>query len=429
MTAIVHKGLYLTYKFIISATLILFFMNAQNAYAHFTHFEPRVIHISEKQDGLQILLRMPLPLLMLDKNWRGMDSLQSVPFTYRRQTEEGTQYIVDGSAIKQQFPAFSQLVTDNYALKHASRPTNALKVTHVHIFNSDRRKPFSSLQLAEQSFTSGDVVVDADVSNLFESSIDIRLFVPAATLDDSYTIDSDLGTHLNAIEKLANILQVHSLEGTSSTYSSIGALHLQFEPERGPVEAFIYHLRNGVLHILIGLDHVLFVLLIALASTSWIQTLKRATAFTFGHSITLAMGLYGLVPVGGWFIPAIEILIALTILYAAIAVLLKRQEVFGYLAIYFVGLIHGFGFSFVLNELVGEAGGLSILDLFAFNLGIELGQLVIYGIFAVMLLFKRWVGPLQRLQFPRWVSLTAILVSIFWVSERSLLLLAEVKYL
>ncbi|MDD1780291.1 HupE/UreJ family protein [Enterovibrio sp. ZSDZ35] len=427
MRAITYKGIYLAYKFAVSTILValfLFLMSAQNAYAHFTHFEPRIIHISEKQGGLQILLRMPLPLLLLDTSWRGFDSLQNVPFTYQKQTEEGTQYIVDTSAIEQQFPVFSQLVTDNYTLKHANRPQDSMKVTHVHIFNSDRRKPFSSLQLAEQSFTRGDIVVDADASNLFESSIDVRLFVPFAVFDDSYTIDSDLGIHLNAIEKLANIVQVHSQEGTSSTYSSIGPLHLQFEPERGPLEAFTHQLGNGVFHILIGLDHVLFVLLIALASTSWLQTLKRATAFTIGHSITLAMGLYGLIPVGTWFIPAIEILIALTILYAAIAVILKRQEIFGYLTISFVGLIHGFGFSFVLNELVGEAGGLNILDLFAFNLGIEFGQLVIYGIFAVLLLFNRWVDPLQRLQLPKWLSLTAILLSIFWVSERSFLLLA-----
>ncbi|MGF1766997.1 HupE/UreJ family protein [Enterovibrio makurazakiensis] len=426
MTAFKRKRINITCKHIATSILlifVLFLVNAQNAYAHFTHFEPRIIHVSEKHGGLELLLRMPLPLLLLDKTWRGSDSLQSIPFTYQKKTGEDTQYIVDVSAIEEHFSAFSQLVTDNYSLTHTNRPPSELIVTDIHIFNSDQRKPFSSLEHAEHSFIGGNIVVDADASNLFESSIDVRLLAPTATFDGRYNIDSELGVHLNAIEKLANIVQVHSQQGTSNTYSSIGPLHLSFEPEPDPLGAFINHLGNGVLHILIGLDHVLFVLLIALASTSWLQTLKRATAFTIGHSVTLAMGLYGLTPAGTWFIPAVEILIALTILYAAIAVVTKHQEIFGYMAISFVGLIHGFGFSFILNELVSEAGGLNVLDLIAFNLGIEFGQLIIYGVFAILLLINRRFDPLQRLQLNKWLPFAAILLSVFWVYERSVQLL------
>lgn len=293
---------------------------AGQAQGHFTHFEPRIIHLSPLPDGVQLLVRMPLPLLLLDRDWQGSDSGQAVPFT-RREREGGQwRYAIAPADFEDRFKALEQRVLTGYTLKRDGRPVERVALTQVHLFNSDRRKPFSTLAAAEAAFGDERVTVEADASNLFDSGIDLRLFVPGPQSGGVLTLESDLGVHLNAIERLANILQVHDGRGDSTTYSSIGVLELEFALGKNLVSALYGQLQSGVIHILAGLDHVLFVLLIVLASRGWRQTLLRATAFTLGHSVTLALGVAGYVPLMGWFIPLIETLIALTIVYGGVEI-------------------------------------------------------------------------------------------------------------
>ncbi|MEH6649889.1 MAG: HupE/UreJ family protein [Motiliproteus sp.] len=407
---------------------LLIWAAATQAQAHFTHFEPRIIHVSPQQGGVQLLLRMPLPLLLLDEDWQGGDSGQAIPFTQRERVGDQWVYRIDPADFEHRFAEFEQRVLAGYTLHREGQRLEGLSLTHVHIFNSDQRKPFSTLATAEAAFGVDKVQVDAGVIELFDSGIDLRLFIPAISLAGSFTIDSDLGIRLNAIERLANILQVHDGRGDSTTFSSIGTLHTTFAAQ-GHSMAFIGQLKSGVIHILAGLDHVLFVLLIALASANWLQTLQRATAFTLGHSVTLALGMIGYVPVGNWFIPLIETLIALTILYGGIMLAYKQQHRFGLLTMLFVGLIHGFGFSIVLSELVSQTGGLNVLSLIAFNLGIEFGQLAIYAAVVLLLLAYHRMAFLRHLDLPVFVSAGAVLVSASWIYERGGLLLSELQSL
>lgn len=92
-----------------------------------------------------------------------------------------------------------------------------------------------------------------------------------------------------------------------------------------------------------------------------------------------------------------------------------------------VGLIHGFGFSIVLSELVSESGGLSLFGLIAFNLGIEFGQVMIYAAVALVLLVYRSSAFMQRWNLPVWVSSGAVLISLTWIYERGGLLLTELQ--
>ncbi|MEH6471124.1 MAG: HupE/UreJ family protein [Halopseudomonas sp.] len=407
---------------------LLIWAAAAQVQAHFTHFEPRIIHVSPQQGGVQLLLRMPLPLLLLDEDWQGGDSGQAVPFTQRERVGDQWHYRIDPADVEQRFAEFEQRVLAGYTLHQDGQRLEGLSLTHVHIFNSDQRKPFSTLATAEAAVGEDRVRVEAGAVELFDSGIDLRLFIPATSLAGSFTIDSDLGTRLKAIERLANILQVHDGRGGSTTFSSIGTLHTSFAAQ-GYSLAFIGQLRSGVIHILAGLDHVLFVLLIALASANWLQTLQRATAFTLGHSVTLALGMIGYVPLGSWFIPLVETLIALTILYGGIVLACKQQHRFGLPTMLFVGLIHGFGFSIVLSELVSETGGLSVLGLIAFNIGIEFGQLAIYAAVALLLLAYQRMALLRRLDLPVFVSAAAVLVSASWIYERGGLLLIELQSL
>ncbi len=137
----------------------------------------------------------------------------------------------------------------------------------------------------------------------------------------------------------------------------------------------------GVEHILTGLDHVLFILTVILATTGWRDTLKVVTAFTVAHSVTLGLAFFGLVS-----LPAVivEPLIAFSILYVALENLFARQVRHRTLLVFAFGLVHGLGFVGVLRE-ISIAKEELISSLFAFNLGIEAGQLLIVAPFLLLL--------------------------------------------
>ena len=149
----------------------------------------------------------------------------------------------------------------------------------------------------------------------------------------------------------------------------------------------------GLQHIadLKGYDHILFILTLCAVYSlkEWKRVLVLITAFTIGHSLTLALATLDLVRVDG---DLIEFLIPLTIFITALANLFSRkqkvspfQHYFKYGVALFFGLIHGLGFSNYLRSLLGSERGLA-LPLFSFNVGIEAGQIIIVSI--IMLLTK-----------------------------------------
>lgn len=158
------------------------------------------------------------------------------------------------------------------------------------------------------------------------------------------------------------------------------------------MDEFLIYLRLGFDHITdpAGYDHVLFVIALCAVYTirQWRQVLILVTAFTIGHSITLALATLGLIQ---YKTALIELLIPVTILITAITNFFFREPTvrkqkgssssqagrYG-LALTF-GLIHGMGFSNYLRSLLGREATI-IKPLLAFNIGLELGQLVIVGI-------------------------------------------------
>jgi hypothetical protein len=103
------------------------------------------------------------------------------------------------------------------------------------------------------------------------------------------------------------------------------------------------------------------------------------TAFTVAHSITLAAVALGMTPGGGWFPPLVETAIAATILYMALENLLHPRLDRRWRLAFGFGLIHGFGFAFALADSLQFAGTHVLWSLAAFNIGIELGQLLVVG--------------------------------------------------
>lgn len=182
---------------------------------------------------------------------------------------------------------------------------------------------------------------------------------------------------------------------------------------------------SGIEHILIGPDHVLFLIGLLLLGGSVKRLALIVTAFTIGHSITLSLAALDILSPSSQFI---EPLIALTIVVVgADNILVLRNgntagqareatDIRAWLAAVF-GLIHGFGFAYVLKEFGLPQAALG-WSLFAFNLGVEFGQLLIVGAVAgaLELVRRRSAGAARGLAMAG--SIAVILAGLYWFVER-----------
>ncbi|MFT6214832.1 MAG: ABC-type antimicrobial peptide transport system permease subunit [Roseivirga sp.] len=157
------------------------------------------------------------------------------------------------------------------------------------------------------------------------------------------------------------------------------------------MDQFKLYFQLGYEHIidLNGIDHILFV--VALCSIylaqDWKKVLILVTAFTLGHSITLALSTFELI---NFDTDLIEFLIPVTIFITALSNLFRKEGSvspkalnLNYFFALFFGLIHGLGFSNYLKSLLGKSESI-ISQLLAFNLGLELGQIIIVVIFMII---------------------------------------------
>ena len=184
-------------------------------------------------------------------------------------------------------------------------------------------------------------------------------------------------------------------------------------------EQFKNYLQVGFVHIVPkGLDHILFVIGLFLLSTQLRPLLIQVTSFTLAHSVTLALGIYGVVTVS----PAIvEPLIAASIIYVAVEnIYADKLSRWRPLIIFLFGLLHGLGFASVLKE-IGLSSDNFVTGLIAFNIGVELGQLAVIAACFLMVGFwfrhKPWYR--QRISIP--ASVIIAVIASYWLIERTLL--------
>jgi hypothetical protein len=143
-------------------------------------------------------------------------------------------------------------------------------------------------------------------------------------------------------------------------------------------QAALRFVRLGFFHILDGTDHLLFLLCLVIPFRRFRALIPVVTAFTAAHSITLIASAYDLAPGALWFPPLIETLIAISIVYMALENIVGGSTVERrWLMSFGFGLVHGFGFSFALHESLQFAGSHLLASLVSFNIGVELGQLLV----------------------------------------------------
>jgi hypothetical protein len=154
--------------------------------------------------------------------------------------------------------------------------------------------------------------------------------------------------------------------------------------------SFELYFKLGLQHILDlqGFDHILFILSLCAVyvARDWVKILLLVTAFTLGHSLTLALATFEVVQIRS---EVIEFLIPVTIAFTALLTLIKPKPNSGkgiqlnYLLALFFGLIHGLGFSNYLRSLLGKEASIW-QPLLAFNVGLEVGQIVIVAAFLLI---------------------------------------------
>jgi hydrogenase/urease accessory protein HupE len=189
-----------------------------------------------------------------------------------------------------------------------------------------------------------------------------------------------VGLHATITDAL---VRVQMLDGTySTTLVRPSRPWIEIATSRSSLEVATAYLVHGIEHILFGYDHLLFVLALILIVRSTRMLLLTVTAFTVAHSITLSLATLGVVHVPG---PPVEATIALSILLLACEILRSDRgqasltAQWPWLVAFSFGLLHGFGFASALTE-IGLPQGDIPLALFAFNVGVEIGQLIFIAV-------------------------------------------------
>ncbi len=173
----------------------------------------------------------------------------------------------------------------------------------------------------------------------------------------------------------------------------------------------------GFLHILGGVDHLLFLVCLVLPFRRVWSLIPIVTSFTVAHSVTLAASAYNYAPDALWFPPLIETLIAMSIVYMALENIVAERPSRRWIVTLLFGLVHGFGFSFGLQHTLQFAGSHLVTSLLSFNLGVELGQLLVLALLVptLALLFRFVVAERMGLVI---VSALVAHTGWHWTAER-----------
>ena len=391
------------------------FPNPGSADVWFPHYEVSVPHdipadvvvraFVKAEDGvLRLVLRVPLT------------SMRDVDFPVRG---PGYVEIAEATAL---LPDLAQLWIAGYVTLYEDRSGDANPV------NSDIALPAPSVTATRISLPSDPSFADferalahmsapplADGIDLVleQAMLDVALSVPVSSENARFSIDPSWA-HLGI--RTTTVLRFVTPNGAERVFQYTGNPgRVRLDPRWH--QAFLRFVALGFAHILDGIDHLLFLLCLVIPLRRIVPLVKVVTAFTAAHSITLGASVMGLAPNALWFPPLIEMLIAASIVFMALENIVGRTVQRRWLWAFGFGLVHGFGFSFLLRESLQFAGSHLLSSLLGFNLGVELGQL-----FALLIMVPLLTLVLARVPRPRVagivVSALVAHTSWHWMTER-----------
>ncbi len=406
------------------ALLVLF---ALPATGHFLlNLNVRVFHVEHLADGVRLYLRTPMPYLVADKLGEPDDSGLPAPAPFTRNAREDGQVVhyVDPARIAADPPGLGRLAEQGIVLESGGlRLAGTVEQMVLHWVGSE--PGFATLAEARAAVAGG-AAMPPIPSPLYvgDAVVDVIIRYEAGAPLAAYRISARFDPGLPGQDQTANLLLDYG-PGHPKVYRTRGLMQEPLEVSRSALAAIATFVWEGVQHILEGLDHVLFVICLVLSAATLSALLWRVTGFTIGHSVTLALGFFGYVPTGAWFVPAVETGIALSIIYAAyIAIRPAASKRAGQarmlLVTMAIGFLHGLGFSFVLQEILQVTSPNIWQSLLAFNVGVELGQLlIVLAIWPVFHLLD-WARPTAGRLARAGVAAACMALAVFWTTERGI---------
>lgn len=407
--------------------LVLTVLFAGPASAHFNlNQNVRIYHVVHGTDGLDVLVRTPMPFLVAGLvGPPDADGLPApAPFTLNRLEDDQVMHLVALEALRADPLGLGRIMAEtlHIATEEGRLPA---EVIAVRLYPLGEEPGFATRAEAEWALAGGPVWPSASGTRYVGDVVaDLHLRLNATSEVGRYAIADLSDPGLPGQDATANLVLDYNGD-TTRTFRATGLMHAPLQISGSATAAVSTFVSEGIRHILEGADHLLFVLCLILGATSLASLTARITGFTTGHSVTLALGFFGIAPQGAWFIPAVETAIALSIVYAAAAAILARGSDraadLRVLAVTAgIGLLHGFGFSFMLHEILRVDAPNVWQSLFAFNVGVEIGQLAIVAFAWPLFFFIRQLSE----TFWRVGRLSAasacIAVAGLWTAQRAL---------
>lgn len=348
--------------------VIVFFAVQLGVYAHDIPNDVTVqVYLKPETDRLRLLARIPL------------GACRDVDFPLR-----GPGYLDIARADAALRDAATMWISDNVELFEGEARLNGVRVVSARVsLESDRS--FQSYEAALANVTGARLTNDTEVY-WNQALLDVLFEYPIQSASSPFSIRS-------AFSRLG--IRVITVLRFVPAGGAIRAF--EFEGDPGLVrldprwhQAALRFVGAGFRHILDGADHLLFLFCLVIPFRRFRPLLMIVTAFTVAHSITLIASAYNLGPDALWFPPLIETLIAASIVYMALENIVGSKVERRWVIALGFGLVHGFGFSFALKETLQFAGSHLLTSLLSFNVGVELGQLLVLALLipSLELLFK-----------------------------------------
>jgi hypothetical protein len=326
------------------------------AFAHEIPTDVRVkVHVRATDEGLTVLMRAPL------------EAMRDFDFATR-----GPGYL-DLEAVGGQLEDAARLwLLDNFRLYGNGRLLTAGTPVRTRV-SAPSDRTFDDYAAALAAFDGPGLPPDTDLY-WAQALLDVAVVYPVVDgADVEFEIEPGFATlGLRTVTEI----RFTAADGTERGLSFVGDPgRVSLDPSAWSV--FVRFVAGGFDHVLGGLDHLLFVFALVVPVLMIRPLIVVVTAFTLAHSITLAAAMLNLVPTGLWFPPFVELAIAVSILYMALENVLRPSLGRRWLVAFVFGLVHGFGFSFALQDTMQFAGDHLATSLLGFNLGIEAGQILV----------------------------------------------------
>jgi HupE / UreJ protein len=295
-------------------------------------------------------------------------------------------------------PGYLDLARADAALRTAAR---LWLVDNIDVYEGDSRLPdpriaqarvalasdksFASFEQALATVRSAPLADDLDLY-WKQQYLDVLLEYPIASERSEFAIHPRLGRLGLQVVTTLRFLPPGGAERAFEIHGDAELVRL--DPRWH--HAALRFVELGFRHILDGTDHLLFIACLVIPFRRLRPLIVIATGFTVAHSVTLTAAAFGYAPDGLWFPPLVETLIAASIVYMALENIVGANATRRWIIAFVFGLVHGFGFAFALRESLQFAGSHLVTALFAFNVGVELGQVAVLLVLvpALMLLFR-----------------------------------------